>query len=122
MRRIWGIAQKLLKVKRLYDIIDDMKDDWNDMNVEELAPTPADNDEEEIVLGGAVVGADFASAEVLEEVRNEKDEEIQVGEMEERDDWHRAVKHLNRRIGELEEAVAELRAALAALSKVTDDE
>ena len=84
------------------------------MNVEELDLPQADvADDEEIVTGNNVFNGEV---DALEEVRAGLDEEIVSGEVETGEDWHRAVKHLNARIGELEEEVARLAAIVNALA------
>ena len=94
-----------------------MKEDWTDLNVEALElPPAAETDDVEILSSSSVFNPDADDIEAVDEVPSADDEEIVVGDIA-AEDWHRAVKHLNRRVGELEEQVARLEAMLRDLRK-----
>ena len=94
-----------------------MKEEVFDINAEELAPVEGLADEEEIVSGNNVFHGDMEDVDALEEVHADVDEEIVVGDIATAEDWHRAVKHLNARIGELEVEIASLKHMLEEIKK-----
>ena len=94
-----------------------MKDEVFDINAEELTLPDVPADEGEILSGDDVFHADLGEMETLEEVHADVDEEIVVGDVATAEDWHRAVKHLNARIGELEMEIAQLRRLIEELKK-----
>ena len=76
--------------------------------------------DEEIVSGNNVFQGEAEAVGTLDEVRADVDEEIVVGDINAGEDWQRAVKHLNARIGELEEEVARLAAMVGELRKKSE--
>jgi hypothetical protein len=89
------------------------KYDW-DMDSEALAIPDAQEDKEEIVTEHNVFGNDLADVEAVAEVHAGSEETIVYTDVEEHNSWQRVVKHLNQRIGELEERLAKLEALLTA--------
>ena len=95
-----------------------MKEDFIDLNVEELQLNPVSaSDDEEILTGNNVFNPHPDDVEAIDEVRSDEEDEIVVGEIATGDDWQRAIKHLNVRIGELEREVERLAEKIEELKK-----